>query len=53
MRKSYTYKCDRCSHLYSWVPETDDEKPQRCMITIPTGKGDERRPCGGHGEKVT
>lgn len=43
MRRSYTYRCTGCGHMYSWTPETEDEKPQRCGI-----KG-----CAGHGKKVT
>lgn len=52
MRRSYTYQCNRCRHLYSWVPETEDEKPQRCGVSIPIGDKGERKPCGGRGVRM-
>ena len=52
MRKSYTYQCDRCRHLYSWVPAAEGEAPQRCGVTIPVGDKGERKPCGGRGVRM-
>ena len=52
-RRSYTYRCTGCGSVYSWVPETEDEKPRQCGRRIKKSETKpEGEPCPGRGERI-